>query len=208
VTIVAHSMGSLVARYYVERLNGKSKVARLIFLGGPHYGSPKMITTLLHGPNLLPFGLLGERLRQMGTTLPSMYQLLPSYLCTTDQSGRQINVLTEESWVSEAQRQMLRDARSFRQELGSRPSVPSISVFGYGLKTISTASVMTGPGGSWDKTEFTQENNGDGTVPEASAVLEGSEIHPVVQYHGSLYTDNDVLMRLKVELTRSVSIRQ
>ena len=45
-------------------------------------------------------------------------------------------------------------------------------------------------------------------MPETSAVLENSEIHPVVQYHGSLYTDNDVLMRLKVELTRAVSRRE
>ncbi len=33
-------------------------------------------------------------------------------------------------------------------------------------------------------------------------LLPGSDIHPVRQYDGSLYVDNDVKMRLKVELTR------
>ena len=39
-------------------------------------------------------------------------------------------------------------------------------------------------------------------IPETSAVLERAEIHPVQQHHGSLYADNDVKMRLKLELTR------
>jgi hypothetical protein len=37
---------------------------------------------------------------------------------------------------------------------------------------------------------------------QSSAVLPGSEIHPVQQNHGTLYVDNDVKMRLKLELTR------
>ena len=39
-------------------------------------------------------------------------------------------------------------------------------------------------------------------VPEENALVEGAEIHPVLQQHGSLYVDNDVKMRLKLELTR------
>ncbi len=37
---------------------------------------------------------------------------------------------------------------------------------------------------------------------EHSAYLPGSEIHPVHQHHGSLFVDNDVKMRLKLELMR------
>jgi hypothetical protein len=44
-------------------------------------------------------------------------------------------------------------------------------------------------------------------VPESSAILKGSEIHPVRQYHGALYTDNDVKMRLRLELTRDATFR-
>jgi hypothetical protein len=49
---------------------------------------------------------------------------------------------------------------------------------------------------------YKNELAGDSTIPEHSAVLPGSEIHPVQQYHGSLFVDNDVKMRLKLELTR------
>jgi hypothetical protein len=45
--------------------------------------------------------------------------------------------------------------------------------------------------------------SGDSSVPEASAVLPGTEIHPVHQYHGTLFNDNDVKMRLKLELLQN-----
>ena len=45
------------------------------------------------------------------------------------------------------------------------------------------------------------DGSGDSSIPEASTVLEGSEIHPVEQYHEPLYTDNNVKMCLKLELT-------
>jgi hypothetical protein len=48
--------------------------------------------------------------------------------------------------------------------------------------------------------KFHDEECGDGTVAQDSAILPGSEIHPVQQLHGALYTDNDVKMRLKLEL--------
>jgi hypothetical protein len=46
------------------------------------------------------------------------------------------------------------------------------------------------------------EPSGDSSVPERSAVLPQTEIHPVQQYHGTLFNDNDVKMRLKLELLR------
>ena len=39
VDIVAHSMGGLVARYYIERMGGAEKVERLITIGTPHQGT-------------------------------------------------------------------------------------------------------------------------------------------------------------------------
>jgi hypothetical protein len=52
---------------------------------------------------------------------------------------------------------------------------------------------------------YKTELNGDNSVLERSAVLSGREIHPVQQHHGSLFVDNDVKMRLKVELARQFS---
>ena len=59
VKLVAHSLGTLVSRYYVERLGGKDKVDKLILMGGPHLGTPAAVSSLLFGPAVLPFGLMG-----------------------------------------------------------------------------------------------------------------------------------------------------
>lgn len=39
VDIVAHSLGGVVARYYLERLGGAAHVGRLITIGTPHFGT-------------------------------------------------------------------------------------------------------------------------------------------------------------------------
>lgn len=202
ITIIAHSMGCLVSRYYVERLGGKKKVGRLILMGGPHAGVPKVITSLLMGPDLLPFGFLGERLREVLASFPSTYQILPTGPCAVDQTGRRFSVLEEEHWLGEAQRPLLYRAREFRRELGTHSSVPTVSIFGYGIKTVTGITVQSDEQGIWHKVALSVETGGDNTIPESSAVMTGSEIHPVQQHHGTLYVDNDVKMRLKLELMR------
>jgi pSer/pThr/pTyr-binding forkhead associated (FHA) protein len=201
-TIIAHSLGTLVSRYYVERLGGKSRVERLILMGGPHQGTPAAVSSLVLGPKVLPFGLLGERLAQLVAEFPTAYQILPTYPCVVDQSGQMIDVLHEEGWLSEAQVPLARAAREFRRELGERSSVPALSVFGYGLRTITGLSLQRSPEAGWGGWAPAETPAGDSSVPETSAMLAGSEIHPVQQYHGSLFVDNDVKMRLKVELLR------
>jgi pimeloyl-ACP methyl ester carboxylesterase len=39
VDIVAHSLGGVVARYYIEKMSGSEHVARLVTLGSPHRGT-------------------------------------------------------------------------------------------------------------------------------------------------------------------------
>jgi triacylglycerol esterase/lipase EstA (alpha/beta hydrolase family) len=39
VDIVAHSLGGVVARYYIERLGGDKMIARLVTIGSPHQGT-------------------------------------------------------------------------------------------------------------------------------------------------------------------------
>jgi pimeloyl-ACP methyl ester carboxylesterase len=206
VIIIAHSMGTIVSRYYIERLGGRKKVERAILMGGPHRGTVKVLASLLTVPGGLPFGLMGERIRQVIATFPSCYQILPTYACATDQNGNQINFLEDESWLTEAQVPLLRAAREFRRELGTRSSIPAISIFGYGLKTLNGLSLFRAPEGKMRDFVYKNELAGDSTIPEHSAVLPGSEIHPVQQYHGSLFVDNDVKMRLKIELTRHLPV--
>jgi hypothetical protein len=194
-----------VTRYYIERLGGKRFVERIVLMGGPHYGTPKGLSIILVGPGILPLGMGDERMRNVIATFPSSYQILPIYPCVTDQNGNQVDALKDELWLPERQRPFLRAARSFRRELGFRSSVPSISIFGYGLKTMLRVKIHRGPDGQWDEVDYVEDTAGDLSVPSGSAVLKNSEIHPVFQEHGSLYVDDDVKMRLKVELTRSTT---
>jgi pSer/pThr/pTyr-binding forkhead associated (FHA) protein len=202
VTIIAHSLGTLVSRYYVERAGGKKRVERLMLMGGPHLGTVKALTSVLIAPALLPFGLMGERLRQVLVTFPSSYQILPTYACGQDQHFNKINFMDDESWLAEEHLPLLRAAREFRQELGTRSSIPAISIFGYGIKTATTITLRRSATGELSDIAFQSTPNGDSGVLEKSAVLPGTEIHPVQQYHGSLFVDSDVKMRLKLELAR------
>lgn len=202
VTLIAHSMGSLVSRYYVDQLGGEKHVERMILLGGPHFGAPKSIVNLAIDPKVLPFGLLGARIRDVLLTYPSAYQLLPEYPCAKDQHGNVVDFLHDPSWLPEQYAPFLKNAAQFRSELKHRAGVPTVCVFGYGLKTLMGVRVERNSSGICTKVEMTNEEGGDSTVPEPSATLEGTEIHPIRQYHGTLHVDNDVRKRLKIELTR------
>ena len=54
VDLVAHSMGGLVARFYLQRLGGARRVDRLVTLGTPHRGT--------HAANFVPSALVRQLL--------------------------------------------------------------------------------------------------------------------------------------------------
>jgi pimeloyl-ACP methyl ester carboxylesterase len=202
VTILAHSMGTLVSRYYVNVLGGERKVDRLILLGGPHAGSPLAVLNLGMKGTVLPFGLLGSRVQEMLLSFPSMYHLLPEKPCGHDQHGRAIDWLNDASWLAPRYHGMLHEARAFRRCIAERSPVSTLCIFGYGMKTMTSVRVVRDEDGLCSKIEPVFEIAGDGTVPEAMARLDGVDIHPVQQYHGTLHTDQDVRKRLKIELLR------
>jgi len=202
VVLIAHSMGSLVSRYYVECLGGADHVERLIMLGGPHAGSVSTVQSILHGPQLLPLGLGAKTFQQTLITFPSIYQLTPHYPVAVDARGRPLDLWEQDDWVHPQYRHLLHDAAAFHRELRGRSSVPALCIFGYGLKTMVKIIVDARDSSGWQKVRFVSEPCGDGTVVEKSALLDGAEMHPVQQYHGALWTDPDVMMRLKLELMR------
>ena len=203
ITIIAHSMGCLIARYYIERLGGKRRVERVVLLGGPHAGNPYAFASLLSGPHLLPLGVKNAQWREQLATFASWYQIMPTNECVSD-GDASLDVLGDDSWVPERHRPLLHDARRFREELGAHSSVPAVCVFGYGVRTIAGASITRAAGGEVARADPRYTDAGDGMIPQESAILPGAEIHPVRQQHGSLYVDDDVRMRLKLELTRPV----
>ncbi len=87
VDLVAHSMGGLIARYYIRygrtdvlddndfpvNMYGGERVRRVILLGTPNLGSVKILNSFIDGIQV-GFRKIGTELL---VTMPSMYQLLP-----------------------------------------------------------------------------------------------------------------------------------
>ncbi len=200
IKLVAHSLGTLVSRYYVERLGGKDKVDKLILMGGPHLGTPAAVSSLLFGPDVLPFGLMGETLRKVISTFYTSYQILPVYACGVDQFGQPYNFMKDDGWLAPEQKALWQAAREFKRELGLSTSIPTTCIFGYGQKTVDRIKLHRNPDEKITQSVYEAKSNGDGSVPENSAILEGADFHPVHQLHGVLFVDNDVKMRLRLDL--------
>lgn len=79
--IVGHSLGGLVARYFVEALDGHAEVARIITLGTPYKGS--LIPLVAMGTGSLETFGVGKHLfdrdtvRRVAFSMASMFEMLP-----------------------------------------------------------------------------------------------------------------------------------
>jgi pSer/pThr/pTyr-binding forkhead associated (FHA) protein len=206
ITIIAHSLGCLLSRYYVECLGGRRKVGRLVLMGGPHSGAPHTFAAMVHGVHLFPLGVLDHWLRGVLATWPSTYHLLPTYPCVATSNGTALDILGNASWLPEPRRNLLAMTREFRTELGTRSSVPTVCIFGYGLKTTTKIHFECDASGLCRSISSVCEPAGDGSIPESSACMGGTEIHPVRQHHGVMFVDSDVKKRLKLELMRDVAV--
>jgi pimeloyl-ACP methyl ester carboxylesterase len=84
VTIVAHSNGGLIAKALAIDLQKKGQLGlidRIVFVGTPHYGTPKAILDMLHGEEFTELGgllMYGNSVRVAEKTMPGTYDLLPS----------------------------------------------------------------------------------------------------------------------------------
>lgn len=91
--ILAHSMGGLVARYWLCPLRGARYCRALITLGTPHRGAPKALDWLLNGVRVgpAPVAALTSTLLAEATAVlrewPSTYELLPRYRAVRDEES-------------------------------------------------------------------------------------------------------------------------
>lgn len=210
VWILAHSMGGLVARWYIEKEGGKDQVSRLILLASPWDGSPKAMDILFDGLDTLfrrLFNLfnIGPRTRALIRTFPSAYQLLPYQ----DPFLRGLNNEVVDpfndatGWLdNDQQRQLLLDGRRFNEELGTTASVEeTLCFFGRQMPTTTSGVVRFAAGGQWSTIDWSATEAGDGTVPERSAVHpQANEQLPFAAEHGNIYVAPAVLEFLKWEL--------
>lgn len=112
-TIVAHSMGGLIARYYLRYGNqplphdgsppeptwaGVQNVEQAILIGTPNAGSAKSLGQLLGGLKLGPFGTYPSAVL---ASYPSLYQLLPRtrHAPFVDADGNPLDALNPTTWI-------------------------------------------------------------------------------------------------------------
>lgn len=77
VNIVAHSMGGLLTKAYIEAY-GEGSIDKLIFVGTPHLGAPKAGKVLLEGDRFSIPWLEEDRIKELAKNSPALHQLLPN----------------------------------------------------------------------------------------------------------------------------------
>ena len=85
VNLVVHSMGGLIARYYISDSTKAIKVNKLIELGVPHLGAASAIKALVYGEpigrwyfKIINIGVNGKEVKDVIQNFPSQQSLIPS----------------------------------------------------------------------------------------------------------------------------------
>lgn len=204
VHLVAHSMGGLVSRRFVQRHRdlwksmddgaGQGRGGRLVMLGTPNRGSFAIPLTLTGAEQVLRLldkadfhHSLQQLLRIIGS-FPGLYQMLPSPLA--DLGDDHVKLFDAKTWVdAQVRAPLLKRAQSFMRELD--PVIDAhrlLYVAGYNQET--PVAIRIGQGGAFS---YRESPDGDGRVPHALGLLEGVTTYWVYEVHGNLAKTERVL---------------
>lgn len=109
---IAHSMGGLICRYFIEVLGGVVDTRTLITFGTPYRGSLNALESLVNGVEKLHFLDLTE----LSRSFTSIYQLLPTYPCYDD-GGPRLSRLKESDELPQIDIERVRSADKFHREI-------------------------------------------------------------------------------------------
>jgi hypothetical protein len=208
ITLIAHSMGGLISRYYLEsglfnQRPGFTTVKNLFTLGTPHRGSPLALTAAVGLEKRL--FLNKEQVKQLveRPEFPSLYQLLPppgddfawddrdradlyKPLSAYD-NGKDLG-LTAENLVS---------ARDFHARLTGKPpaGVRYFCFTGTRMPTLTHVRVARNDQ-ALQIIRVEADDAGDGTVPSWSGGLQGVQRQFVGGEHGTIYKSRELLRTL------------
>ncbi len=186
VTLVAHSMGGLIAKQYIAD-NGSDKVDKLIFIGTPHLGAPNAAKTLLFGDNLgfeFVFSFLNElEIKNIAQNMPSIYQLLPSPSYFTKLGGYFYDLAIHKVFnydetsaylnIQGNNQSMLGQVVAFHSSLDSL-DLSRIKTYNIvGCKTATITRIIRRNSEVGGDEYYLGMQTGDGTVPLGSADLAG-----------------------------------
>jgi pimeloyl-ACP methyl ester carboxylesterase len=208
VVFVCHSMGGLVARWYVERCGGAEITRKLVTLGTPYRGAAKALDQLVNGvhPRLGPVGL---DLTALARSMPSMYQLLPEYACIETADGL---AKTTEIDVPELTSELVRDAMRFHTDLqaaeAARPDSVEMTHAIVGVRQPTRTSIRFDSACRAVALDTLDgvDHYGDATVPLGAGVgyaltMDTNRIHHVAEQHGNLQRNEAALDELEAAIT-------
>ncbi|MFT3714060.1 MAG: CHAT domain-containing protein [Archangium sp.] len=213
--LIGHSMGGLVARHFLEVLDGWKHTRALITFGTPHLGSLNALDVLANGfkKGLGPLNLLD--LTSMVRSLPSMYQVLPTFKCVrlpdgSDHVPAEIAVpgldgaraaagLAFHTEIREAAK------RNIAEDPGEGATFQIHSIVGTNQPTkLGAKLTATGVECLYTLVDG-QDVGGDGTVPRVSAIaphkLHDARVTYVSKMHASMQNADEVLVHLEGVLT-------
>jgi pimeloyl-ACP methyl ester carboxylesterase len=190
VSIVAHSMGGLVARIALAQ-DKKKRIRKLVQLGAPNDGSFAPVQALRAAyPTVRKIASLDlrntaeELARTVFLTLPGLYQMLPSPLSPDEPDLFDATQWPNDGLVPDAK--MLARAHKVRSRMPA-PDERCAVIVGTNQETVT--SVAIGEHGF----EYSIRRDGDGTVPLARALWEGADTWFADENHGALTNNSDVL---------------
>lgn len=213
VTFVGHSMGGLVARYYVDVLGGHEITDKVITLGTPHRGALNALTSLVNGVSK-GWGPVKLDLTGLARSLPSLHQLLPEYAAIESTDG--LKKTTEVS-LPHLSTSMVADAMDFHEQLRSGAADHAGTFHSHPIlaRTQPTATTARLAGDEFEsiRTIDGVDEGGDGTVPRLSAGPYGvtpddPSIRYVQEQHGALPAHAALLVELEGVLTAASEIRR
>ena len=209
VVFVCHSMGGLIARWYIEKCGGAEITRKLITLGTPYRGAARALGQLVNGahPGLGPFRL---DLTRFARTMPSLHQLLPEYACL--QHGEDLAKTTGIT-LPELDIAMVADAMRFYTDLqdaeARRPQslAATHAIVGTTQATATTARLTDGRIELLDSYQD-RDLYGDATVPIVAACrpdvpMDSNTLRRVPDKHGNLQRNTAALDEVEGILTAS-----
>jgi hypothetical protein len=202
VIFVVHSMGGLVARGYIDGLEGWRDTRALVTLGTPHRGSLNALGFLANGfaKSIGPFKL---DFTDVARSFTGLYQLLPQFACVDAGAGM---VHVHEANIPNIDRTRAADAAAFYAKLDS-DRADNMKITAYQdegptwfpvVGTFQTTMLSARQAGGHLSVLPTHPDSnagtdGDGTVPRVSAMSAKSSPMYVEQVHASLQNDDGVL---------------
>jgi pimeloyl-ACP methyl ester carboxylesterase len=208
VILLAHSMGGLVSRYFLEVLGGWQQTRALFTFGTPFRGSLNALGYLANG-----YKVAGMEMTSLLRTLSSVYELLPIYPCVVNGNSAPSRV-AETTGLPNVDHDRAGDALAFHRKIEDQQKLNStLPGYGYQIVPLVGFEQPTMQSAQFDGKCVTLlasrggvDESGDGTVPRVSAtpIEMEKEVGAVFapERHACLQNNESLLAQVRAVLTR------